>query len=246
MKNKILGFKGFNKDLQCRDMQFEIGKEYKVKGEIKCCDNGIHFCINPFDVLDHYPLLDDNGDFNRFAKVEGGGSIDKEIDKGNNIRKVAVSNLKVIEEITLADFVNNGIEFIKEETINKMPDTNIKNDNGDNSAQIGSSGYSAQIGSSGDYAQIGSSGDYAKIGSSGDSAQINSTGKYAVICCAGNNSIAKGKKGSWITLSEWKYSKKEDKDIPVCVKTKKIDGVKIKEDTYYKLENGKFVEVEND
>ena len=109
-------------------------------------------------------------------------------------------------------------------------------------AKIGSSGDWARIGSSGDCARIGSSGDCAKIGSSGNGAQINSNGKHAVICCAGEKSIAKGKIGSWITLSEWKYSKEEKMNIPVCVKTEKIDGERIKEDTFYKLVNGEFVE----
>ena len=112
-----------------------------------------------------------------------------------------------------------------------------------NSAQIGSSGNYAQIGSSGNYAQIGSSGNFAQIGSSGDYAQVTSKGKYSVICCAGNGSIAKGKVGSWITLSEWKWSDEEKIYIPVCVKTEKIDGVKIKADTFYKLKNGEFIEV---
>ena len=129
-----------------------------------------------------------------------------------------------------------------------------------NYAKIGSSGYDAKIGSSGNYAQIGSSGDYAKIGSSGYSAQIGSSGDYAqigssgdyaniessgedsVICCAGNNSMAKAKKGSWITLSEWKYSKDKKRDIPVCVRTEFVDGERIKEDTWYKLIDGEFVE----
>ena len=113
-----------------------------------------------------------------------------------------------------------------------------------NSAQINSKGKYAQIGSSGHLAQINSKGKYAQIGSSGDYADINSEGKYAVICCAGNISIAKGKIGSWITLSEWQFNEEEGTDIPVCVKTEKIDGVKIKEDTYYRLINGEFTEVE--
>ena len=110
-------------------------------------------------------------------------------------------------------------------------------------AQIGSSGYSAQIGSSGYSAQIGSSGYSAQIGSSGDSARIESTGEYSVICCAGNNSIAKAKKGSWITLSEWQYSKEKKRNIPVCVKTEYVDGERIKEDTWYRLVDGEFQEV---
>ena len=110
-------------------------------------------------------------------------------------------------------------------------------------AQIGSSGDGAQIGSSGDSAKIGSSGDYAKIGSSGDLARIESTGEYSVICCAGNNSIAKAKKGSWITLSEWQYSKEKKLNIPVCVKTEYVDGERIKEDTWYRIVDGEFQEV---
>ena len=85
--------------------------------------------------------------------------------------------------------------------------------------------------------------DSAKIGSSGYSAKIDSTGKHAVVMCAGIGSIAKAKKGSWITLAEWKYSREHKCDIPVCVKTEQVDGERIKEDVFYKIENGEFVEV---
>ena len=111
-------------------------------------------------------------------------------------------------------------------------------------AKIGSSGYGAQIGSSGDGAQIGSSGDGAQIGSSGDDAKIDSTGEGCVIMCAGINSVAKASKGSWITLSEWSYSDKKKRYIPVCVKTEFVDGEKIKADTYYKLAGGVFKEIQ--
>ena len=112
-----------------------------------------------------------------------------------------------------------------------------------NYAQIGSSGYGAQIGSSGNYAKIGSSGIYAKIGSSGDYAQIGSSGKNSVVMCVGNNSIAKAKIGSWITLAEWERDDNGDW-IPINVVTKRVDGVEIKEDTYYKLVKGVFTEVD--
>ena len=112
-------------------------------------------------------------------------------------------------------------------------------------AKIGSSGDGAKIGSSGDGAKIGSSGNYAKIGSSGDDAKIDSTGEDCVIMCAGINSVAKASKGSWITLSEWSYSDKKQRYIPVCVKTEFVDGKKIKADTYYSLKGGVFVESVN-
>ena len=89
-----------------------------------------------------------------------------------------------------------------------------------------------------------SSGNYAKIGSSGDDAQIDSTGEGCVIMCAGINSVAKASKGSWITLSEWSYSDKKQRYIPVCVKTEFVDGEKIKADTYYKLAGGVFKEIQ--
>ncbi len=111
------------------------------------------------------------------------------------------------------------------------------------SAKIGSSGYSAKIGSSGDYAQIGSSGNYAQIGSSGDYAQIDSTGSDTVVMCAGSNSIVKAKVGSWITLAEWEWSEAKNRSVPKCVRTEYVDGVRIKADTWYNLQDGDFVEV---
>ncbi len=64
--------------------------------------------------------------------------------------------------------------------------------------------------------------------------------------CAGYNSMAKAKKGSFITLAEWKKDDENDRWIPVNVVTEKVDGERIKEDTFYKLIDGKFVEVGDD
>ena len=61
--------------------------------------------------------------------------------------------------------------------------------------------------------------------------------------CAGNSSRAKAKVGSWITLTEWKWSYEKKRDVPVCVKTEYVDGDNIKADTWYQLKNRKFVEV---
>ena len=104
-------------------------------------------------------------------------------------------------------------------------------------AQIGSSGDGAQIGSSGDLAKIGSSGDHAKIGSSGDHAKIESEGNNAVVAAIGIDSKIKAKKGSWITLAEYGEDLK-----PVCVRSAQIDGKSLKEDVFYQLKGGEFVE----
>ena len=104
-------------------------------------------------------------------------------------------------------------------------------------AQIGSSGYGAKIGSSGDGAKIGSSGYGAKIGSSGDHAKIESEGNNAVVAAIGIDSKIKAKKGSWITLAEYGEDLK-----PVCVRSAQIDGKSLKEDVFYQLKGGEFVE----
>ena len=240
----IKSYKGFDKNLKCRDFQYEIGKEYEMDGEIKVCNRGFHACESPFDVFDHYTMID-----SRFCEVEQDGNISKE-DRGT---KICSSKIKIKAELKLADMINLGVEWLKEITSPEKIKTSIK----DNSsgygakigssgydAQIGSSGYGAQIGSSGNGAKIGSSGYGAKIGSSGYGAKIDSTGEGCVIMCAGINSVAKASKGSWITLSEWSYSDKKQRYIPVCVKTEFVDGEKIKADTYYKLDGGVFKEIQ--
>ena len=252
----IQAFKGFNEDMSCRGYQFEVGKEYEEDAAI-ACQSGFHACRNPFDVLTHYPLVNDNGTMSRFAEVEQSGLVDD-----SESDKTCSSRIKIKAEIGFPGFIKAFVEWIKEITnpirVNVGKDLS---DNGGDSAQIGSSGHSAKIGSSGDSAQIGSSGDFAqigssghsakigssgdfaKIGSSGDSAQINSEGADSVICCAGHNSSVKAKKGSWITLSEWKHDEMKGRYVPVCVKTEYVDGERIKADTWYKLANGEFVEV---
>ena len=77
---------------------------------------------------------------------------------------------------------------------------------------------------------------------SGSGTCIGSSGENSVIMCAGDSSKVKAKKGSWITLAEWRYI--DNEWTPVCVKTEQVDGDRIKEDTYYQLKGGEFVECE--
>jgi hypothetical protein len=226
MATTIKSFKGFNKDLKCRDFQYEVGKTYKHEGNISVCNSGFHACENPFDVLNYYSDID-----GKYCEVEQSGNIQQREDK------IASSEIRIVAEIGFAGLFKAGVEWIKKIT---NPQTIIiaTKDKDDDA-----SGYYAQIGSSGYYAQIGSSGYSAQIGSSGYSAQIDSTGEDSVICCAGDNSKVKASKGSWITLSEWEYDKVKKRNIPKCVKTEFVDGERIKADTWYELVNGEFKEV---
>ena len=231
-ENKIIAYKGFDKDFKCRGFQYEVGKTYEMDSNIAYCNRGFHACESPMEVFDYYDMLT-----SRFAEVEQSGKMDKEADS----TKTCSSRIKIKAELKLADIINLGVEWLKEITSPYKTEVNNTSNDGD-SAQIGSSGYSAQIGSSGYYAKIGSSGYSAQIGSSGNYAQIGSSGKDSVIMCAGHDSKAKAAIGSWITLAEWKRI--EDVWKPICVKTEQVDGKRIKADTYYKLIDGKFEEVE--
>jgi hypothetical protein len=59
----------------------------------------------------------------------------------------------------------------------------------------------------------------------------------------GINGKIRGSLGCWLTLAEWKWDKSKERYVPVRVKSAQVDGKKIKADTWYKLENGKFTEV---
>ena len=282
------GYKGFEKGMVCRGKQYAENTVFEEENA-KICESGIHFCENPMDVLDFYPILDDNCDFNEFAEVE---ALDKAHTYDN--KKYCTKKIKIGAKLSISNFIKACVEFVIDKTSSEVNEKSSSDfaqigssgyranigssgdcanigSSGDstkigssgnsakifssgNFAKIGSSGYYAQIGSSGDcakicssgnFAKICSSGNFAQIGSSGDCAKICSSGEDSVICCAGNNSIVKAKKGSWITLAEWKLDEERQRCIPVCVKTEFVDGERIKENTWYKLENGEFVENSN-
>lgn len=192
--------------------QYEIGKEYK-EDEANLCYCGFHACENPLDVLSYYNNIDD-----KFCEVE----LDKIDPNRNKDSKICGKKIKIGIEIGFLGLFKAGIEWIKNKTI--FTEEDFKKLPSSYNAKISSSDYNAKIGSSGYNAQIGSSGD------------------DCVIMCAGINSSAKAKIGSWITLAEWKYSEEKQRDIPFSVVTKQVDGIEIKEDVYYTLQDGKFKE----
>ena len=245
----LKGYKAFKKGLICdptgnKPFQYAENTVFEQDEDAVICNRGFHFCKNPLAVLDYYPLVDDNGEMTEFAEVE---ALDECFTDDNE--KYCTKKLKIGAKISFPALVQASVNFEFEKDDKKAKTKKYDKDD----EKISSKGYYAQIGSSGDYAKIGSSGNSAKIGSSGYSAKIGSSGDYAqinssgldsVICCAGHNSKVKAKKGSWITLAEWEYSNEKERYIPKCVKTEFVDGERIKEDTFYRLENGEFKESE--
>ena len=209
-----MAYKAFNPDFTCKGKQYEENTTYEENGNEICEAGVMHYCENPFDVLDYYPLVNENGEISEFAEVEPLGKVFKRENKS------ATNKLHIKAKLGLKGFIKACIDFTLEKTKIEEIEDDIENDN-----------------------------NSAKIGSSGDYAQITSKGKHSVVMAAGYQSQAKAKKGSWITLAEWVRTDDEDEKgfyiwIPKCVKTEYVDGERIKEDTFYKLVDGEFKEVE--
>ena len=265
------GYKAFEPGLICRGKQYAENTVFE-EDSANVWASGMHFCTSPLDVLYFYPLIDKSGLPTEFAEVEALGKVDTCDDRIFCTNKLRVGEKISFSQLvhSSANLDSCKIIHAKLDGKNYADDTTIASS--DRLAKIGVDGDHVNVSAIGDYTTIGSAGnvtkiaslgnnvhigtggnstkifsvgDFTSIGSSGSYTQIESTGRYAVICCAGHSSIAKGKVGSWLTLSEWAYSEKEKTFIPICVKTEKIDGERIKEDTFYKLENGEFIEVKD-
>ena len=98
-------------------------------------------------------------------------------------------------------------------------------------------GYASRQAASGDWSRQAASGDGSSQVASGRGSRQETTGKNCVMMSAGNGGRARGKIGSWIVLTEWVDG------VPNVV-AKRIDGEKIKEDTWYMAKGGKLVEAE--
>ena len=97
-------YKGFNKDLKCRDFQFDVGKEYE-EAEADICRKGFHACENPLDVFDYYPPSD-----SRYCEVE----LDVNEQTQSCDSKRVGKKIKINAEIGLPGIIKAGVEYIKE------------------------------------------------------------------------------------------------------------------------------------
>ena len=86
---KMKGYKGFNKGLVCKGKQYEENTVFEEENAV-ICHSGMHFCENPFDVLDYYDLLDSNGSENEFAEVEALADV-----KTDDNKKFCTTKLKI-------------------------------------------------------------------------------------------------------------------------------------------------------
>ena len=235
----IIAYKAFDKNLQCRGFQYEVGKTFTHSGPVRHCDSGFHSCEDPLDVLRYYDITE-----SRFAVVRASGEISRE---QNGDSKIASAVLHIEAELTMPDFIKRSIQWIKDackidpghSATNASSGHSAKNASSGDYAKNASSGDSATNASSGHSATNASSGHSAKNASSGDSAKNEAAGQYSVIAAAGCNTLAKGAKGVWISLAEYTTIDGEWRCCGFAVGQAGHGDVPA--DVWLKAENGKLV-----
>ena len=231
-----------------------LGKKEVDDGAIRCGNKGYHSCEAPFDVLRHYPNI--NG--NRFFEAEAGGEIDK---KENDDTKLASSELTLKSEINFAGLVKAQIEYTRKKAESGTAGGYSSNLSGGDWSNLSGGDWSNLSGgnrsnlSGGNRSNL-SGGNSSNL-SGGDRSNLsggdwsNLSGGYSSNLSGGNSSLIIGRNGcnakgglhSVIVLTEWRYDDNGNY-VPTAVKSAIVDGVRIKADTWYRLENGEFVEVD--
>ena len=184
--NIIRGFKGFDKDLKCRGFQYEVGKTYDLKGEVKCCKRGFHFCENPFDVFRYYLPSD-----SRYCEVEGDGNANKADDDS----KVATSHIHISAEIGLNGLIRAGVKFILDKVnFNDAKSTNTgyqsaATNTGGRSVATNTGNCSAST-NTGDRSSATNTGDQSAATNTGDQSVATNTGDYSAATNTGYHSAA--------------------------------------------------------
>ena len=223
MSEKIIAYKAMDKNMTCRGKHYEVGKTY-YEDKADCCHAGMHACENPLDVLHYYQLRDGP----RFFEVECGGKVDK----SNDDSKLACTELKVKGELKLADFIKLSVKTTFDRAMRRAK----AKESGDYSSAA-TSGASSSAATSGNYSSAATSGDYSSAVSTGYKTKAAAVGKDSIAVANGVNSKALGAMGCYLVLTEY-----DDDDNMLWAKMAKVDGTHIKENVWYTLKNGEFVE----
>ena len=197
----MIGYKGFNEKMQCRDKQYEVGETY-TEDKADLCKCGMHFCEYPLDVFGYYSPAD-----SRFCTVEADDVTD-EVESGDSKR--VCKKLTVKAELGIPGLIKAGVKYIKEH----VDWENAKASNNKFGSSATNTGYMS-------------------------AAVVE--GKESVACSLGIEGKAKGALGCWFVLAEWKEI--DGVWHRVAVKAFKVDGKRIKPDTFYMLKDGKAVKV---
>ena len=265
----ITGYKGFDKNLQCRGFQYEVGKEYETD-EAELCQKGFHFCENPHDVLSYYSA----GEGNRFAIVEASDVSDEKQDDSKRVSKririkAEISVFEMCKIAVSAFFENFGFKKKIEsaETNNAgyrgaanagncgaanagyRGAANAGNYGAANAGDCGAANAGDRGAANAGYRGAANAGDCgaANAGDCGAANAGNCGAANAGNCGAAivsNGGKVKGGKGCVLVARNIEWSDGTNQYEVTDWACGIVDGVNIKENTWYKLEKGKLVEAD--
>ncbi|EJN4232156.1 hypothetical protein NP790_002352 [Salmonella enterica] len=219
MTKEIVTFKGFNKDLKCRDFQFEIGKTFHHDGKVEACGSGFHACEFPFDVFSYYSPAD-----SRFAETISFGITDREEDGDT---KIASASITIKAELTIPQFIQRGIEWIWSK-IDKSLEQQIMY--GDCSAATNTGNCSAAT----------NTGYRSAATNTGYRSAAEVSGSQSVAAAFGIEGKARASEGGAIVLCY----RDEDGEL-IHIRASKVGENSIMPNTWYQLnEDGEFVACE--
>lgn len=178
-------YKGFDKNLRCRDFQYELGKTYEEK-EARICATGFHACENPLNVLQYYPPCYGN----RYCKVEQYG----ELSESDSDSKIASTNIKINKEISLTELIQAAIDKSGESEICSI-NTGVRTvaENAESYSMALNKGYGSIAANTGD----------CSLATTATSASIAAnTGDYSVAYSQEAHSIAANTGDDSATLSK--------------------------------------------
>ena len=212
-------YKGFDKNLKCRDFQYEIGKEYEEKSA-SLCNSGFHACEYPLDCFNYY-----NPANSRFCEVE----IDATDERHGDDSKVCGKRIKIGAEIGIPGLVKAAIEYVTERATPSGRHHTIKKRSANSATGYGSANSATGYGS----ANISTGFDCSNSGE----------GERNICVGWGKDNKCKGSIGSFLVLSEW--GEYDSGKFPfVSAQMVEVDGEKIKADTWYALVDGEITEIE--
>ncbi|EGN3323275.1 hypothetical protein IH080_001914 [Salmonella enterica] len=255
MTKEIVTFKGFNKDLTCRDFQFAIGETFHHDGKVEACGSGFHACECPFDVFSYYPPAE-----SRYAETISFGVIDRE-EEGDT--KIASASITIKSELTLPQFIQRGIEWIWSKIDKSLEQqimtgdwsaaTNTGNQsaatNTGNRSAATNTGYQSAATNTGNQSAATNTGNRSAATNTGDWSAATNTGDWSAAEVSGSQSVAaslgiegkaRASEGGAIVLCY----RDEDGEL-IHIRASKVGENGIMPDIWYQLnEDGEFVECE--
>ena len=180
-----LMFKGFDKNLKCRDFQYEVGKEYIHDGNIEVCESGFHACENPMDVFEYYPPANA-----RYCEVTGDGK--ESSDKYG--KKTSFEKIKINTEIGLGGIIKAGtkfcfdrVEWTRENTTTEYKSGASAEGNYSGASATGNCSGASAIG---DYSGASATGNYSGASATGNYSGASAIGDYSGASAIGDYSVA--------------------------------------------------------